>query len=98
MEMLLRLTVALFFGASAIILLYAYFKQRHVPHLFGISVWCWHVVLFTMVTAFRAAGFLTPPWMDYHFLNVWSNIVRLHGGIMVFSTAIYYISKKESIS
>jgi hypothetical protein len=95
MEMLLRLTVALFFGASALLLLYAYFKQRHVPHLFGISVWCWHVVLFTMMTTFRAAGFLS---IDAHFLNVWSNIVRLHGGIMVFSTAIYYLSKKEFIS
>lgn len=90
-EMMLRLTIALFFGASAIILLYAYRKQRHVPHLLGIAIWCVHVLIFTMVAAFRAIGFCG---IDAYLLNLWSSVVRLHGGIMVFSTAVYYLSRR----
>lgn len=93
-EMLLRLLVALFFGFSAAILLYAYRKQRHVPHLLGIAIWCIHVVLFTMVVVFWAVGIL---FIEPHTLNMWSSIVRLHGGIMVFGTAVYYVSKRGSI-
>ena len=93
-EMMLRLTIALFFGASAIILLYAYWKQRHVSHLLGIAIWCINVLIFTMVAAFKAVGIL---FVESHTLNVWSNIVRLHGGIMVFSTALCYGSKRGSI-
>lgn len=90
-EMFLRLTVALVFGASAVLSFYAYREQRR-PHLLGIAIWCSHVVLFTMVAALKVVGIF---YIESELLNIWSNTVRLHGGIMVFSISLYYLSRRS---
>ena len=90
--MALRIIVMLLFLTSAGISLYAARKRTYAPHLWGVAAWCIHVVGFTLIATLRAVGTLT---ISPTYLNIWSNAVRLHGGIVVLSTALYYLFKKE---
>ena len=91
MEMAIRALIILLFSTSAIILLYAYVKRPFTYHLLGVIIWCVHVILFTSVAILCIECILeiTPKS-----LNVWSNVVRLHGGIVVFTTGLYYLDKR----
>ena len=88
LSMVLRLLVIILFLCSAAISLFAYFKRGHPPHLLGIALWCIHVVGFTVIAMLVALDVLT---INRIWLNIWSNTVRLHGGIVVFTTGIFYI-------
>jgi hypothetical protein len=87
---ILRILVMLLFSGSAIVSLYAVHKRRHSYHLWGIAIWCCHVVVFTFVTQLRSFGILT---ISPNYLNMWSMVVRLHGGLVCLTTAIYYADK-----
>jgi hypothetical protein len=93
-EMMMRGLIILCFGTSAVILAYAHLKQPYTPHLIGIIIWCLHIIVFTFVAALCCVGIF---YIDPHYLNLWSNTVRLHGGICLLSTALYYLlfRKKE---
>ena len=88
--MALRLLIILLFSASAIISLYAIKKLKRSYHLWGIAIWCGHVVVFTIAAQWCVNGLLT---IDPAYLNMWSNAVRFHGGIVCFTTAVYYATK-----
>lgn len=92
MEMGLRLLVLVLFSISAIILGFAFFRRPFTYHLLGILIWCLHVIAFTICSTLRAAGVLP---IDVHVLNMWSNVVRLHGGIVMFTTGLYYVDRKD---
>ena len=92
MEMGLRLLVIGLFSISAIILGFAYLRRPFTYHLLGIIVWCLHVILFTFCATMRAVGACP---VDPHLINMWSNVVRIHGGIVMFTTALYYVDRKE---
>ena len=89
-SLVLRILIILLFSASAIISLYAIRKRKRSYHLWGIAIWCGHVVVFTTVALLRAVGLLT---IDPNYLNMWSMAVRLHGGIVCFTTAVYYAAR-----
>lgn len=92
MEMILRLMVIALFSTSALILLYAVFRRPFTYHLVGIIIWCAHVIVFTVCATLRATGLCH---LDYHILNMWSNVVRLHGGIVMLTTGLYYVDRKD---
>ena len=89
--MALRLLVITLFLCSAAISFLAY-RKSGVYHFIGIAFWCMHVVVFTVIAMLVAIGFLT---IDYLWLNMWSNTVRLHGGIMALSSAIFYVARPK---
>ena len=93
-EMVVRLLVICLFSISAAVLSYAYLRRPYSYHLLGIVVWCFHVVIFTVFAAARSAAILS---IDPHIINVWSNIVRIHGGIVMFTTGLYYIDSRKDI-
>lgn len=92
MEMGLRLLVIILFSVSAAVLSFAYIKRPFTYHLLGIIVWCLHVILFTVCAALRSIGLCS---VDPHFINMWSNVVRIHAGIVMFTTALYYVDRRE---
>jgi hypothetical protein len=81
------------FSISAAVSFYAAQKARSYQ-LWGIGFWCIHVVCFTVIATLYAAGILT---IDYLWLNIWSNAVRLHGGIVCLTIAVYhmFLPRKE---
>ena len=92
--LILRLLIILLFSVSTAVLLYAYKKRSGTYHLIGIAVWCVHVVVFTVIAMLCVAGVLT---INHLWLNMWSNTVRLHGGIVVLSLAVFYITRPKQI-
>lgn len=94
MEMAIRLLVIILFSASAFILFYAYKRFPLTSHLLGIFIWCIHVIIFTVMAIVSAMGILC---VEPRYLNVWSNVVRVHGGIVMFTTGLYYVSRKDLI-
>jgi hypothetical protein len=59
-----------------------------VKYLVNWLFWAVHVLLFTIVSALRAGGVISVPVES---LNVWSNAVRLHGGITMFLLVIHLL-------
>ena len=92
--LLLRILIVILFSASAAVSLYAYKKRSGTYHLVGIAGWCIHVILFTGVATLYALHALT---IDTLWLNLWSNAVRFHGGLVALSLAVYYATKPKVI-
>jgi len=90
--LLLRLLIIVLFSISTAVLLYAYLVRRWTYHLIGIAVWCVHVIVFTVFATLSASGILT---IGHLWLNIWSNAVRLHGGLVVLSLAAYYATRPK---
>jgi len=93
-EMVIRTLVVLCFGISAAILFYAHRKHPYTAHLPGLIIWCLHVIVFTLVVILHHIGLIN---IAPRYLNIWSNIVRLHGGICMIATGWYYIFIKKEI-
>ncbi|NIQ88685.1 MAG: hypothetical protein GWN93_06220 [Deltaproteobacteria bacterium] len=53
--------------------------------------WCVNVIAFTAVTILRALGVME---VDVHALNVWSGIVRMHGGLTILVLSIYFYVRR----
>lgn len=94
MEMAVRVLVVLLFTISTLILTFAFFRRPYTYHLVGIIIWCLHVILFTVCAMLRAIGVFS---VDSYVLNIWSNIVRIHGGIVMLSTGLYYVDRKDAL-
>jgi hypothetical protein len=94
MEMVLRGLVIMLFLLSTAVLIYAYRHRPFTSHLFGIIVWCMHVVAFTFIAILRSLGIVS---LSPEHMNLWSNTVRLHGGIVLFTVAIYYLSRRNAV-
>lgn len=92
--LILRVLIIVLFSASTAVLLYAYKKRSGTYHLVGIAGWCIHVILFTAVATLYALSTLT---IDTLWLNLWSNAVRFHGGLVALSLAVYYATKPKVI-
>ena len=92
--LILRVIIIVLFSASTAVSLYAYKKRSCTYHLVGVAVWCIHVIGFTAVATLVAYKVLTitPEW-----LNIWSNAVRFHGGLVALSLAVYYATKPKNI-
>jgi hypothetical protein len=93
MEMTIRFIIIALFSSSAAILYYAYRKNPWAYQLPGLIIWCLHVILFTTFAILRVVGLIE---IDYRYMNIWSNVVRIHAGIVMLATALYY-AKKEII-
>lgn len=93
-EMVIRLIIIFLFSASVCILLYAWKTKPYTAHLPGIIVWCLHVIVFTTVALFNAVDILC---IDVYHLNLWSNIIRIHGGIVMVTTGWYYASTRKEL-
>lgn len=93
--LVLRLLIIVLFLASAAVSLYAYKKRSGTYHLVGIAGWCIHVVIFTTLAALSVSGILT---IDHLWLNLWSNTVRLHGGLVALSLAVFYATRLKMAS
>lgn len=91
-EMMVRCIIILLFSASVGILLYAWRTKPYTSHLPGIIAWCLHVILFTLVALLVAIDIICIDW--YH-LNIWSNIIRIHGGLLMVTTGYYYASTRK---
>jgi len=89
-SMALRILIITLFLISAVVSLYAVKRRPQSYQLWGIAAWCIHVMLFTGVAALCSIGILT---IDHNWLNMWSNTVRLHGGFVCLTTAIYYAAR-----
>ena len=89
-SLLLRIVIIILFAASASLSLYTARVYDRAYHLKSIAFWCIHVMVFTVVAALSVKKWLL---IDPLWLNLWSNTVRLHGGIVAFSLAWHYASK-----
>ena len=89
MAVILRLLIMVLFLASAGVSIYAARKVNRY-HLWGIAAWCIHVVVFTGSATLSASHVLT---ISHEWLNMWSNTVRLHGGIVALSIALFYAAR-----
>jgi len=92
--MALRIMIIVLFASSTAISLYAYFKRRQTYHLLGIALWCLHVIVFTAFVMLSVSGILT---IEHLWLNLWSNAVRFHGGLVALSLAVFYATKPVNI-
>lgn len=88
--LILRLLIIVLFSISAAVSLYAYRRRSGTYHLVGIAGWCIHVVIFTTFAALSVSGILT---IDRLYLNLWSNAVRFHGGLVALSLAVFYATR-----
>ena len=89
--MWLRLLVILIFSVSAAISLYSIIKTRGNYHLVGVIIWCLNVVCFTAVAGLCSYGVIH---ITVDVLNIWSSVVRLHGGIVILTISIYNLSRR----
>ena len=92
--LILRLLIIVLFSASTAITVYAYKKRSGKYHLMGVAGWCIHVIVFTAFATLSALGILT---IDHLWLNIWSNTVRLHGGIVALSLAMFYATRPKLV-
>lgn len=90
--LILRFLIIALFSLSTATLLYAYIKRGQTYHLVGIAVWCIHVVVFTVFATLSVTEVLT---IDHLWLNIWSNTVRMHGGLVALSLAVYYATRPK---
>lgn len=93
--LVLRITIIVLFSVSTVILLYAYKKRTGTYHLIGIAGWCIHVIVFTVFATLYASGILT---IDHLWLNIWSNAVRIHGGLVALSLAVFYATRPKPVT
>jgi len=93
--LILRVTIIVLFSISTAILFYAYKKRSGTYHLIGIAGWCIHVIVFTVFATLYVAGILT---IDTLWLNIWSSAVRIHGGLVALSLAVFYATRPKPIA
>ena len=93
--LILRLLILILFSISTAILFYAYKKRSGTYHLIGIAGWCIHVIAFTVFATLYVSGILT---IDHLWLNIWSNAVRLHGGLVALSLAVFYATRPKPVA
>ena len=93
LPLLERFVIVGFFLVLVILLLIAIRRQKDNSimrkYLFNWLGWAVHVLGFTIITTLRAMDFLS---IDVITLNVWSNVVRLHGGITMMALVIHLLA------
>lgn len=91
-HMFTRVAIIAVYSLSVAISLYAMVVTRKNYHLIGVVVWCCNVLAFTLVALLRAVGIVN---ISATVLNIWSSVVRLHGGLVMLSMSVYYMVRSS---